>query len=163
VEFFSKAGKVKEAKLVMDKKTNRSKGVAYVEYYNEASVNKAVVLTGQKLLGLPVIVQRSEAEKNLLAADQNTVITKKTESVYNRLYIGSLHYNLTEDDLRLVFEPFGEVDYVGIQRDSETGRSKGYGFIQYKRNRDAKVALEKMNGFELAGRPVRSIVCRNSV
>jgi RNA-binding protein 39 len=42
--------------------------------------------------------------------------------------------------------------------DPETGRSKGFGFIQYKKADDAKQALEKMNGFELAGRNVRLIL-----
>lgn len=76
------------------------------------------------------------------------------EPTFNRLYIGSIHFNLTEDDLRLVFEPFGELEFVNIQRDPDTGRSRGYGFIQYKNAADAKQALDKMNGFDLAGRPV---------
>lgn len=44
-----------------------------------------------------------------------------------------------------------------ILTDPETGRSKGFGFIQYKNSEDAKQALEKMNGFELAGRNVSSL------
>lgn len=47
-----------------------------------------------------------------------------------RLYVGSLHFNLTESDIRQVFEPFGELDFVDLHRDPTTGRSKGYAFIQ---------------------------------
>lgn len=90
-----------------------------------------------------------------------------------RLYVGSLHFNLTESDIKQVFEPFGELEFVDLHRDPITGRSKGYAFVQcvfplsleksvrfisryrYKRAEDAKMALEQMEGFELAGRTVR--------
>ena len=49
----------------------------------------------------------------------------------DRLYVGSLHFNLTDSDIRQVFEPFGELDFVDLHRDPATGRSKGYAFIQY--------------------------------
>ena len=47
-----------------------------------------------------------------------------------RLYVGSVHEDLTEEDLKLIFEPFGAIDFVNIHRDPETQRSKGYGFVQ---------------------------------
>lgn len=47
-----------------------------------------------------------------------------------RLYVGSLHFNLTEQDIKQVFEPFGELDFVDLHRDPGTGRSKGYAFVQ---------------------------------
>lgn len=46
-----------------------------------------------------------------------------------RLYVGSLHFNITEDMLRGIFEPFGKIDNIQLIMDPETGRSKGYGFI----------------------------------
>ncbi len=48
-----------------------------------------------------------------------------------RLYVGSLHFNLTESDIKQVFEPFGELEFVDLHRDPMTGRSKGYAFVQY--------------------------------
>lgn len=48
-----------------------------------------------------------------------------------RIYVGSLHFNLTESDIKQVFEPFGELDFVDLHRDPMTGRSKGFCFIQY--------------------------------
>lgn len=77
--FFEQVGKVKDARIVTDKHSKRSKGylffliirVGYVEFYSETSVDKAIMLTGQKLAGIPVIVQRSEAEKNRIA-EQNS-------------------------------------------------------------------------------------------
>lgn len=46
-----------------------------------------------------------------------------------RLYVGSLHFNITEEMLRGIFEPFGKIDNIQLIMDTETGRSKGYGFI----------------------------------
>lgn len=53
---------------MIDKRSQRSKGVAYVEFYLEESVPKAIGMTGQKLMGIPIIVSASEAEKNQEAA-----------------------------------------------------------------------------------------------
>ena len=65
-------------------------------------------LTNQKLLGVPIIVQASQAEKNrsTLAA---SVLPKGQQTGPMRLYVGSLHFNITEDMLRGIFEPFGKV------------------------------------------------------
>ncbi len=49
---------------------------------------------------------------------------------FHRLYVGNIHFSITESDLRNVFEPFGELEFVQLQKD-ETGRSRGYGFVQY--------------------------------
>lgn len=47
-----------------------------------------------------------------------------------RLYVGSLHFNLTDADVKQVFEPFGEVEYVDLHREPGTGKSKGFAFVQ---------------------------------
>jgi len=116
---------------------------------------QALGLNGQKLCGVPVIVQPSQAEKNRVGnyyLDRNPA---KQEKGPMRLYVGSLHFNITEDMLRGIFEPFGAIQSVTLMMDYETGRSKGYGFVTYDRAEDAKKALEQMNGFELAGRPMK--------
>lgn len=50
-----------------------------------------------------------------------------------RLYVGSLHFNITEEMLRSIFEPFGKIEHMQLMIDVETGRSKGYGFITVSR------------------------------
>merc|ERR1719446_501444 len=72
-----------------------------------------------------------------------------------RLYVGSLHFNITEEMLKGIFEPFGRIHSIQLMKDPETDRSKGYGFITYNEAEDAKKALEHLNGFELAGRPMK--------
>ncbi|KAI1122802.1 hypothetical protein F5Y10DRAFT_67660 [Nemania abortiva] len=152
-EFFEKVGPVNEAQIVKDRISGRSKGVGYVEFKNEDSVTAALQLTGQKLKGIPVIVQLTEAEKNRQV--RNTDGSGHGNSVpFHRLYVGNIHFSITEQDLQNVFEPFGELEFVQLQKD-DTGRSRGYGFVQFRDADQAREALEKMNGFDLAGRPIR--------
>lgn len=92
------------------------------------------------------------AEKNRFAAQQAALV-KPTGPM--KLYVGSLHYNITEDMLRAIFEPFGAVETVQLQYDSESNRSKGFGFVNFTDSDAAKRAMEQMNGFELAGRPMK--------
>ena len=79
----------------------------------------------------------------------------KLEKGPMRLYVGSLHFNINEEMLRGIFEPFGSIQSISLMMDYETGRSKGYGFVTYEKVEDAKKAMEQMNGFELAGRPMK--------
>ncbi|KUI67868.1 RNA-binding protein rsd1 [Cytospora mali] len=153
-EFFEKVGPVSEAQIVKDRVSNRSKGVGYVEFKNEDSVQAALQLTGQKLLGIPVIVQLTEAEKNRQVRETGTSGGHPNSIPFHRLYVGNIHFSITEQDLQNVFEPFGELEFVQLQKD-DSGRSRGYGFVQFRDAGQAREALEKMNGFDLAGRPIR--------
>lgn len=94
----------------MDNKTRRSKGISYVEFYDTESVPLAIGLTNQKLLGVPIIVQPSQAEKNRLAT-ATSILTKGFKGPM-RLYVGSLHFNITEEMLKGIFEPFGKVSIL---------------------------------------------------
>ncbi|KAE8355321.1 hypothetical protein BDV28DRAFT_48296 [Aspergillus coremiiformis] len=154
VAFFEKVGPVKEAQIVKDRVSGRSKGVGYVEFKNEDSVAPAIQLTGQKLLGIPIIAQLTEAEKNRQARNPDASSGNNHAAPFHRLYVGNIHFSITENDLQNVFEPFGELEFVQLQKD-ETGRSRGYGFVQFRDPNQAREALEKMNGFDLAGRAIR--------
>ncbi|XP_036217783.2 RNA-binding protein 39 [Bactrocera oleae] len=153
-EFFSSVGKVRDVRLITCNKTKRFKGIAYIEFKDPESVALALGLSGQKLLGIPISVQHTQAEKNRIANAVPT-FTPKNHTGPMRLYVGSLHFNITEDMLKGIFEPFGKIDSIQLIMDTETGRSKGYGFITYHNADDAKKALEQLNGFELAGRPMK--------
>lgn len=153
-EFFSSVGIVKDVRLITDNKTRRSKGIAYVEFKDTESVPLAMGLTNQKLLGVPIIVQASQAEKNRLSMP-TSIVTKGIMTGPMRLYVGSLHFNITEEMLKGIFEPFGKIDDIKLIRDHDTGKSHGYGFITFHNSDDAKKALEQLNGFELAGRPMK--------
>jgi RNA-binding protein 39 len=153
-KFFSKVGPVKEAQIVKDRVSGRSKGVGYVEFKDEESVAKALELTGQRLASIPIIVQLTEAEKNRQARQVDGHGGPNSGIPFHRLYVGNIHFSISEADLEEVFKPFGELEFVQLQKE-EGGRSKGYGFVQFHNAADAKTALDEMNGFEIAGRPIR--------
>lgn len=88
-----------------------------------------MALTGQKLLGIPVIVQLTEAEKNRQARNTESGGAHPNHVPFHRLYVGNIHFNVTEQDLQAVFEPFGELEFVQLQKD-DMNRSRGYGFVQ---------------------------------
>jgi len=152
-DFFSSVGKVRDVKLIVCNKTRRFKGIAYVEFKDLESVPLALGLSGQKLVGVPVVVQPSQAEKNRVGNYSDPMV--RPEKGPMKLYIGSLHFNITEDMLKGIFEPFGRIHSIQLMKDPETDRSKGYGFITYNEAEDAKKAMEHLNGFELAGRAMK--------
>lgn len=155
-EFFSKAGKVRDVRLIMDRNSRRSKGVGYIEFYDVMSVPMAIALSGQLLLGQPVMVKPSEAEKNLVQSNTSAGGAGGTGPVDRKLYVGNLHFNMTELQLRQIFEPFGPVELVQLPLDLETGQCKGFGFIQFAHLEHAKAAQSALNGkLEIAGRTIK--------
>ncbi|KAK7289813.1 hypothetical protein RIF29_03774 [Crotalaria pallida] len=157
-EFFSKAGKVRDVRLIMDRNSRRSKGVGYIEFYDAMSVPMAIALSGQLLLGQPVMVKPSEAEKNLVQSNATSGaagVVGPYGAVDRKLYVGNLHFNMTESQLREIFEPFGPVELVQLPLDMETGHCKGFGFIQFSHLEHAKAAQSLNGQLEIAGRTIK--------
>lgn len=73
-------------------------------------------------------MQPTQAEKNRMGNSMPNLMPRNHPGPV-RLYVGSLHYNITEDMLRGIFEPFGKIDSIMLMTDPETNRSKGYGFV----------------------------------
>jgi RNA recognition motif-containing protein len=71
------------------------------------------------------------------------------------IYVGNLPYNVVEEDLREIFEEYGEVASVKIISDKLTGRSKGFGFVEMDVDQEAKKAIEELNNAELSGRNIK--------
>ncbi len=71
------------------------------------------------------------------------------------IYVGNLQYNVDEDDLRGIFEEYGEVKSVKIIMDKFTGKSKGFGFVEMADNDAGTKAVEALNDAELEGRNMR--------
>ncbi len=73
----------------------------------------------------------------------------------NRLYVGNLSFQTSEEELKGAFEQFGEVTDVKVMLDRDTGRSRGFGFVTMGTAESASKAIESMNGAALDGRTLR--------
>jgi RNA recognition motif-containing protein len=71
------------------------------------------------------------------------------------IYVGNLQYELNEDELRSVFEEYGSVESAKIISDRETGRSKGFGFVEMSDDSAAQEAINDLDGAEVSGRAMR--------
>jgi RNA recognition motif-containing protein len=71
------------------------------------------------------------------------------------IYCGNLPYSVVEEDLREIFEEYGDVASVKIINDKLTGRSKGFGFVEMDDDDEARKAIEELNNAELSGRNIK--------
>jgi len=146
-------GRVEDIRLIRDQRNHKSKGLAYVEFWEKECVNKAIALTGQELGGYPITVQITPTQH---------FPSKAEEIKPMRLYVGSLHFNVSENDLRPVFEAFGVLESIDLHKDPVNGKSRGFGFVTYKNESDARQALQHLNGLEIAGKAIKVGVVSDS-
>ena len=72
-----------------------------------------------------------------------------------RLYVGNLPYTTTEDELRDMFEPHGAIESVAVITDRDTGRSRGFGFVEMREASAADKAIQALDGKDMGGRSLR--------
>ncbi|WAC06952.1 MAG: RNA-binding protein [Thermodesulfobacteriota bacterium] len=69
-----------------------------------------------------------------------------------KIYVGNLSYEVTEDDLKLAFKDFGQIETVTLIKDKYSGQSKGFGFVEFASKAEGQAAIDGLNGKELKGR-----------
>ena len=127
--YFSQCGTVRDVKLIKDRKARQHKGFSYVEFETPEEATGALRLTGALFQGRSLVVQPTHNERNrAFEAKQNSVsgVDGTPLTVPMKVYVGSLHFNVTEDALQTIFQPFGRIMDVTIHRD--TVRAKYYSF-----------------------------------
>ncbi|MGM9486125.1 RNA recognition motif domain-containing protein [Ideonella sp. YS5] len=72
----------------------------------------------------------------------------------NKLYVGNLTYTMRDDDLQQQFAAFGSVTSAKVMMDRDTGRSKGFGFVEMSSDQEAQAAIRGLNGQSIGGRPL---------
>lgn len=70
------------------------------------------------------------------------------------IYVGNMPYSTTEEELKAAFGAYGQISRVHIVMNRETGRPKGFAFVEMPSDDDAKKAMEALNGSDLGGRPL---------
>ena len=77
-----------------------------------------------------------------------------------QIYVGNLSYSMTEDSLRELFAPFGEVISAKVIKDRLTDRSRGFGFVEMENKDEAESAIQKIDGTEVDGRNLKINLAR---
>ena len=71
------------------------------------------------------------------------------------IYVGNLPFSSTESEIEELFKQFGQVDSVALINDRETGRPRGFGFVEMASSDEAKAAIQELDGQDFGGRPLR--------
>ena len=96
----------------------------------------------------------SPKERSLLEV-RNPIEGKGKKLMSMKLYVGNLSFETSSNELQTLFAQTGTVESVSLIEDHETGRSRGFGFIEMSTQEEGAAAIEKFNGQELAGRALK--------
>jgi len=152
---FADCGEVISARVQLDRNTGKSRGFGYVTFATTEAVDAAIALNGTK-----------EIDGRTLNLDKSTDVGANREKRAQAfgdarsapskvLFVGNLSWNTVEDTLWDAFSEYGEVSSVRLPTDRESGKPKGYGYIEFSVVDSAQKAIGAMNGKELDGRPIR--------
>ncbi|XP_073488477.1 poly(U)-binding-splicing factor PUF60 isoform X2 [Aquarana catesbeiana] len=150
---FAPFGPIKSIDMSWDSVTMKHKGFAFVEYEVPEAAQLAleqmnsVMLGGRNIkVGRPSNIGQAQPIIDQLAEEARS---------FNRIYVASVHQDLSDDDIKSVFEAFGKIKSCMLARDPTTGKHKGYGFIEYDKSQSSQDAVSSMNLFDLGGQYLR--------
>ncbi|XP_062386410.1 poly(U)-binding-splicing factor PUF60a isoform X3 [Sardina pilchardus] len=150
---FAPFGPIKSIDMSWDSVTMKHKGFAFVEYEVPEAAQLAleqmnsVMLGGRNIkVGRPSNIGQAQPIIDQLAEEARA---------FNRIYVASVHPDLSDDDIKSVFEAFGRIQSCMLSRDPTTGKHKGYGFIEYDKPQSSLDAVSSMNLFDLGGQYLR--------
>lgn len=139
-EGFQEFGQIEDIWVVKDKNTKENRGIAYIQYAKMSEACLAIeTLNGKKLPGddngstLKVIMAQPRSSQTNMDLEDETALT--------RLFV-LIPRGMEESELRGKFSEFGEIDYVQVVKDRNSGEKKGFGYVKYLRAYDAARALE---------------------
>lgn len=146
-------GPIKSINMSWDPVTQKHKGFAFVEYEIPEGAQLALEqMNGAMLGGRNIKVGRPS---NMPQAQQVIDEIQEEAKNYNRIYIASIHPDLTEEDIKSVFEAFGPITFCKLSQGTIAHTHKGYGFIEYQTTQSALEAITSMNLFDLGGQLLR--------
>nr|CAI5865224.1 unnamed protein product [Callosobruchus analis] len=145
---FSAFGNILSCKVAQDE-NGTSKGYGFVHFETEEAANKSIekvngMLLNNKKVYVGRFIPRKEREKEL----------GEKAKLFTNVYVKNFGEELTEEQLRTMFEKFGKITSLKIMN-KEDGKSKGFGFVAFESPEDAEAAVEALNGKELIdGKPL---------
>jgi poly(U)-binding-splicing factor PUF60 len=146
-------GPIKSINMSWDPITQKHKGFAFVEYELPEAAQLALdQMNGVMIGGRNIKVGRPS---NMPQAAPIIEQLQHEAKSYNRIYVASIHQDLSEQDIQSVFEAFGKIKSCKLAQSQYPGRHKGYGFIEYETDQSSLDAITSMNLFDLGGQYLR--------
>ncbi|KAJ3835530.1 hypothetical protein F5878DRAFT_587943 [Lentinula raphanica] len=152
---FAPCGEVVSATVQMDRNSGRSRGFGYVHFASSDAVAKALEMHGKEIDGRPIKVDKSTPPNKDTAREKRAkTFGDQTSPPSQTLFVGNLSFSANEDSVWEFFNEYG-VKNVRLPTDRDTGKPKGFGYVEFDDMDGAKKAFEALNGQELDGRSVR--------
>ncbi|XP_014093333.2 poly(U)-binding-splicing factor half pint isoform X2 [Bactrocera oleae] len=146
-------GPIKSINMSWDPITQKHKGFAFVEYEIPEGAQLALEqMNGALMGGRNIKVGRPS---NMPQAQQVIDEIQEEAKSFNRIYVASIHPDLSEEDIKSVFEAFGPILYCKLAQGTSLHTHKGYGFIEYANKQAMDEAIASMNLFDLGGQLLR--------
>ena len=152
---FADCGEVISARVQLDRNTGKSRGFGYVTFATTEAVDAAVALNGTKEIDGRTLNLDKSADVGPNREKRAQAFGDVRNAPSKILFVGNLNWSTVEDTLWDAFSEYGEVSSVRLPTDRETGKPKGYGYIEFSILDSAQKAMDTMNGRELDGRPIR--------
>lgn len=152
---FAQCGEITSATVQKDRNSGKSRGFGYVHFTDAAAVEKALELNGKEVDGRAIKVDKS-TPPNRDSQRENRAKTfgDETSAPSTTLFVGNLAFSVAEDAVWEFFNDYG-VKSVRLPTDRDTGRPKGFGYVEFEDIDGAKKAFEAKTGAELEGRSIR--------
>ncbi|CAL8111960.1 unnamed protein product [Orchesella dallaii] len=152
---FAPFGPIKTINMSWDPVAQKHKGFAFVEYDLPEAAQLALEQMNGVMIGGRNIKCGRDTRIKFSHMDQVIDELMDEAKVYHRIYVASIHQDLTEEDIKSVFEAFGKIKSCKLAPGPTPGKHRGYGFIEYEAPQSAAEAIASMNLFDLGGQYLR--------
>ncbi|CDO93648.1 unnamed protein product [Kluyveromyces dobzhanskii CBS 2104] len=136
-----------------DNKKLRNKGFAYIDFKNEKHMEAAIALSESALNGRNLLIKNASSYEG--RPDKNDLVAASKNPPSRILFVGNLSFDTTEDLLRKHFQHCGEIMRIRMATFEDTGKCKGFAFVDFKDETGATNALKDKNCTKIASRPIR--------
>ncbi|XP_063304726.1 cytotoxic granule associated RNA binding protein TIA1 isoform X1 [Pelobates fuscus] len=156
LQVFSQIGPCKSCKMIMD--TAGNDPYCFVEFFEHRHAAASLAaMNGRKIMGKEVKVNWATTPSSQKKdANSSSVVSTLRSQDHFHVFVGDLSPEITTDDIKAAFGPFGRISDARVVKDMTTGKSKGYGFVSFFNKWDAENAIAQMGGQWLGGRQIRT-------
>lgn len=158
---FAECGEVVSARVVTDRDSGRSRGFGYVEFTTAEAAQKALELAGKEVDGRAIKVDVTTPRAPREQAPKKTFNDQLSGPPTTTLFVGNLPFSASEDSVWSAFADFGDVSSVRLPTDPESGRPKGFGYVEFSTLEGSQAAVNaggpesSGEGVQIDGRKLR--------